>query len=103
MKYDSKKWKVYTWKNWMMIHWMINPGLVINELILGQRVPKVTLEDKESNKPRIERSYVPCPHCEKLHDSRTWSTQNNTGFKNWFGLYCNNCGKIIPCLINIFS
>ena len=103
MEFDNKKWKVYNWKNWMMIHWMINPGLIINELILGQRIPKISLEDKESDKPRIERTYVPCPHCETIHDGRTWSSQNNTGFKNWFGLYCKNCGNIIPCLINIFS
>ena len=24
-----------------MLHWIINPGLVINELLLGQRVPKI--------------------------------------------------------------
>lgn len=23
--------------------------------------------------------------------------------KNWFGLYCDQCGKIIPCLINLTS
>lgn len=86
-----------------MLHWIINPGMVINELILGQRVPKISLEDKESGKPRIERSYIPCPHCEKIHDNRTWSTQNGTAFKNWFGLYCPNCREIIPCLWNIFS
>ena len=103
MKFDTNKWKIYTWKNWMMLHWVINPGLLINELILGQRVPKLSLEDKESNKSRIERSYIPCPHCERNHDSRTWSTQNGTAFKNWFGLYCPNCGEIIPCLRNIFS
>lgn len=103
MEYDNKKWKIYTRKNWMMIHWMINPALAINELILGQRVPKISLEDKQSDKPRIERTYIPCPHCEELHDSRTWSAENNTAFKNWFGLYCPNCGKIIPCLMNIFS
>ena len=87
----------------MIIHWMINPGLAINELILGQRIPKTSLEDRESNKPRIERTFVPCPYCEKMHDGRTWSTRKNLGFKNWFGLYCNNCGNIIPCLMNIFS
>lgn len=103
MNFDNKKWKVYTSKNWMMIHWIINPGLAINELILGQRVPKVTLEDKESNRPRIERSYVPCPHCETIHDSRVWSPQNKTGFKNWYGLYCPTCGDVIPCLRNVFS
>lgn len=103
MEFDKRKWKVYNSKNWVVIHWIINPGIVINELILGQRIPKISVEDKESNKPRIERTYIPCPHCEKMHDARTWSPQNNTGFKNWFGLYCNNCGNIIPCVTNVFS
>lgn len=103
MNFDKTKYKVYTWKNWMMLHWILNPGLIINELILGQRVPKITLEEKTTNKPRFERGFIPCPHCETLHDSRTWSTQNGTAFKNWFGLYCNTCGKIISCLINVFS
>ena len=103
MKYDKNKYRIYTWKNWMMIHWAINPGLVISDLILGQKVPKLSLEDKTIDKPRIERTYVPCPHCETMHDARTWSYQNGTAFKNWFGLYCNNCGKIIPTMPNIFS
>ncbi len=103
MKFDKEKYKVYTWKNGMILHWILNPGLAINELILGQRVPKISLEDKTIDKPRIERTFVPCPHCETLHDGRTWSTTNGTAFKNWFGLYCKNCGKIIPCLSNILS
>lgn len=103
MEFDRKKWKVYDLKSPTMIHWMINPGLVINELVLGQRVAKVNLVDKTSRKPRSARSYVPCPHCEKLNDSRSWSTVNGTAFKNWFGLYCPNCGKIIPCVWNITS
>ncbi|WP_228547315.1 hypothetical protein [Nonlabens antarcticus] len=81
----------------------MNPGLAVNELIFGQRVPKVSLEDKTSDKPRIERSIVPCPHCQTLHDGRTWSSKNGTAFKNWFGLYCCNCGDTIPCLINVWS
>ena len=103
MKFNKEKYKVYTWKNWMMLHWILNPGLAINELILGQRIPKISLEDKTSIKPRFERTFVPCPHCEKLHDGRTWAKQNGTAFKNWFGLYCPNCGKVIPCLTNGFS
>lgn len=102
MEFDREKYNVYTWKNWMILHWILNPGLVINELIVGQRVPKVSLEEK-SNKPRVERSRIPCPHCNTLHDGRTWSTHNGTAFKNWFGLYCPTCGNIIPCLINVFS
>jgi hypothetical protein len=39
MKFNEEKYKVYTWKNWMMLHWIINQGLAINELILGQRTP----------------------------------------------------------------
>ncbi len=29
--------------------------------------------------------------------------QNRTAFKYWFGLYCTNCGEIIPCLGNGLS
>ena len=86
-----------------MLHWIVNPGMAINELFFGQRIPKLSLEDKESNKARFERSYIPCPHCEMIHDSRTWTTLNGTAYRNWFGLYCPNCGEIIPCLRNIFS
>lgn len=100
MEFD-KKYKVYTWKNWMILHYILNPGIAVNEIIFGQRVPKVSLEDTTSDKPMIERSYVPCPHCHELHDGRTWSIDNGTAFKNWFGLYCRNCGEIIPCLINL--
>lgn len=103
MKFNKDKYRVYTWKHWMLLHWILNPGLAINELIMGQRVPRISLEDKTSEKPRAERTFVPCPHCEKLHDGRTWATHNGTAFKNWFGLYCSNCGKIIPCLTNGLS
>lgn len=103
MQIDTKRYKVYTWKNWMMIHWILNPGLAVNELLLGQRIPKISLEDKSIDKPREERTFVPCPHCETLHDGRMWSTTNGTGFKNWFGLYCTNCGNIIPCILNVTS
>ncbi|MFT6192966.1 MAG: hypothetical protein ACJAV8_002416 [Polaribacter sp.] len=103
MEFNNEKYKIYTWKNWTVLHWILNPGLAVNELILGQRIPKISLEDKTSEKPRLERVLVPCPHCAKLHDGRTWSTQNGTAFKNWFGLYCSNCENIIPCLRNGFS
>ena len=61
MEFNKEKYKIYTWKNWMVLHWILNPGLAINELILGQRIPKISLEDKISNKPRIERTFIPCP------------------------------------------
>ena len=101
MEYDKTKFITKTWKHWTMIHWILNPGLVINELILGQRVPKVLLFDKTKDKPLMERQFVPCPHCENLNDGRLWAKKN--GFGNWFGLYCPNCGKTIPCLRNFTS
>lgn len=103
MNIDRSRYKVYTWKNPFMLHWMLNPGLAINEIVFGQRVPKISVEDKTQQVPRIERSFVPCPHCATFHDSRIWTTENNLAFKNWFGLYCTNCGGIIPCLMNVFS
>ena len=101
MEYDKTKFKVWTWKYWTVIHWLINPGLMINELVLGQRLPKILLFDKTIDKPLMERQIVPCPHCGKLNDGRLWSKKN--AFKNWFGYYCPNCGKIIPCLRNLTS
>lgn len=103
MNFDKNKYKVYTWKNWMMLHYIINPGLAINEILLGMKVPKISLVDKTSEKSLVERSFIPCPHCNTLHDHRTWSTQNKTAFKNWFGLFCPTCENIIPCLTNATS
>lgn len=103
MDTSQNKYKIYRWTHWMMLHWLINPGLAINELILGQRVPKISYLDTTSSKSRAERSFVPCPHCNTVHDGRTWSTQNGTAFKNWFGLYCPTCEGIIPCLTNGLS
>jgi hypothetical protein len=100
MEYDKQKYKVKNWKSFTFLHWIVNPGLAFNELVLGQRIPKRMLIDKTSDKPLMERTYVPCPHCDTLHDGRTWSTENGTAFKNWFGYYCPDCGNIIPCLHN---
>jgi len=101
MEYDRTTFKVRTWKHWTRIHWIINPLFAIIELVFGQRVPKIVLLDKTSDNPIMNGQFVPCPHCGKLNDGRLWS-KNNT-FKNWFGYYCPNCGKIIPCIWNITS
>jgi DNA-directed RNA polymerase subunit RPC12/RpoP len=101
MVYDQTKYKTLTWKNFTMLHWMINPGLAINELFLGQRIPKVILFEKDNEKPLMERQYIPCPHCGHLNNGLLWSRKN--AFRNWFGYYCPNCGKIIPCLWNFTS
>lgn len=84
-----------------MLHWIINPGLVINELLLGQRVPKLMLIDKQAKGNWFEKSRVPCPHCNTVHSGMVWTPKNNTAMRNWFGLYCPSCGGIIPCLMNV--
>lgn len=101
MEFDKNKYKVYTWKNWMYLHYILNPGLAFNELILGMRLAKIGLVEKNTDKPFIERNFVPCPHCNTLHDYKTWS--GNRAYKNWFGLYCHNCKQIIPCITNATS
>jgi len=103
MDIDKKKYKVWTWKNPLVLHWIINPGLAFNELALGQRIPKIMVIEKGGRKSLPERSFVPCPHCNTLHTSLKWTPQNNTAFKNWFGLYCDHCGGIIPCVRNATS
>ena len=103
MEYDKKKYKIWDWKKPVILHWVINPGLVINDLLLGQTIPKIMLIEREGDKPFLQRSLVPCPHCGILHNGLKWSLQNKTAFKNWYGYYCDNCGKIIPPQRNLTS
>lgn len=99
--YDKSKFTVWALPHPLVLHRILNPGLAFNELILGQRLPKVLLIDKTSNKPLIERTYVPCPYCGTQHDGRLWAKWN--AFGHWFGFVCPTCEKIIPCLWNVFS
>lgn len=103
MNYDKTKYKIWTWKNPLMLHWILNPGIAFNELILGQRIPKVMLIERNSTKTLGEKTIIPCPHCGTMHSGLKWSLQNNTAFRNWFGLYCDNCDGVIPCLTNLTS
>jgi hypothetical protein len=103
MEFDHDRYKVYTWRHPFILHWILNPGLAINELVFGQRVPRLSLIDRTEEYPQLEGSRVPCPHCGTLNDGRTWSAQNGTAFGNWFGLYCPACGGVIPCLMNATS
>ena len=101
MQYDKNRFKIWALPHPLILHGILNPGLIVNELILGQRLPKVMLIDKESDKPWMERTYIPCPHCETLNDHRLWAKWN--AFGHWFGIVCPSCHEIIPCLWNIFS
>jgi hypothetical protein len=101
MEFDKEKYKVWKLPHPMLLHWILNPGIAINELVLGQRIPKVTLIDKTSDAPLMERQSIPCPGCNALNDARLWSKGNTFG--HWFGLICPNCHRKIPCLLNITS
>ena len=101
MQYDKNRFKIHALPHPLVLHWVLNPVIMFNELIFGQRLPKVTLIEKKSDKPQLERSYIPCPHCETLNDSRLWAKGN--AFEHWFGFVCPSCHQIIPCLWNIFS
>ena len=103
MQYDKNRFTIWALPHPLVLVWVLFPGAILNELILGQRLPKVMLTDKESDKPWMERTYVPCPHCETLNDSRLWGKGNIFAFGHWFGLVCPSCHQIIPCLWNIFS
>jgi len=87
--------------NGLLVHWILNPGLAFNELVLGQRIPKLTLICQSCDLPLLQRQYVPCPSCESIHNARLWT--GRYGFKNWLGLVCPGCANRIPCLWNIFS
>ena len=101
MQYDKDRFKVWALPHPLVLHWVLNPVIMFNELIFGQRLPKVTLIDKKSDKSSMEGCYIPCPHCETLNDSRLWAKGN--AFNHWFGFVCPSCHEIIPCLWNIFS
>lgn len=102
-EFDTERYEVWNWKHWAFFFWVLSPVVAFNELVLGQRIPKVMLIDKQSDKPLMEKQYVPCPHCNTLHDGRIWSGKNKTALSQWYGYYCPSCGGIIPCLQNITS
>ena len=101
MQYDKNRYQIEGLPRPRVLFWILNPFMMIFELILGIRLPKVTLIDKESDASLAERSYVPCPHCQTLNDDRIWAKGHALG--HWFGLVCPNCHQIIPCLWNLCS
>ncbi len=101
MQYDKDRYGIWAIPHPLILFWLLFPALIFNELIFGQRQPKVSLVDKMSDKPWAERCYIPCAHCETLNDARLWAKWG--AFGNWFGFVCPSCHQVIPCLWNIFS
>lgn len=82
-------------------HFILNPGMAFNELILGQRMPQETFVCKSCDLSLADRIYVHCPACGVFHPGRVWSYRN--AFGNWLGYVCPSCGASIPCLWNLTS
>ena len=95
MQYDKNRFKILAFPHPLVLFLILNPFTILTELFMGERLPKVMLIHKESDKPRRERTYYPCPHCETLNDARLWTKENT--FKNWYGLVCPSCHQVIPC------
>jgi hypothetical protein len=98
-KCGGRHYKVWKLTHPIVFHYVLNPGIAINEILLGQCLPKVTLLCQTCQLPLYARSYVPCPHCRAMHDARLWSKQK--AFGNWRGFICLSCGKAIPRLWNL--
>jgi len=103
MNYDRSLYTVRTWKSPILLVWLLNPFMAITELLQGRRLAKVTLIGKGEGGTLKGLEYVPCPHCGTIHSGLEWSRQNHTQSTNWFGLYCKDCDKIIPCLYCVVS
>lgn len=82
----------------VMSHWVINPGLAVNELILGQRLPKQMFICQSCPDPLGMRTFVHCTGCGTYSGSMIWSRGN--GFGHWLGLVCPECGRRVPMLAN---
>ena len=99
---DGRRFKVWVLPHPLLLHWVVNPGLAFNELILGQRLPREALIEQDVDDDFVTRQHVHCPHCDAL---TSWSVYEEAGLQ--FGLYrgipCRACGEEIPQLLNALS
>lgn len=100
MDYDRDRYDAWTWKHPLILHWVLNPGLVFNELVLGQRIPRLTLIDTQSEAPMADRQYIPCPHCQAMNPASVYS---KAPMGNYAGLVCPECGEEIPTVKNALT
>ena len=84
-----------------MIHWVLNPGLAMNELLIGQRVARQIHFCKQCGGWfQQQGQFVECSSCKGFHNAKIW---DGCRFGNWLGLVCLDCGEMIPCLLNLTS
>ena len=100
-KCESANFRRWSLPHPLILHWVLNPALAFNEIVLGQRLPKTQLICKSCEGPLMDRSYVPCPSCGAMHLGRLHSGKQ--AFGNWRGIACPACKQEIPCIWNIFS
>ena len=55
MQYDQDKYQLLQLPSPQLLFWAINPVIAMNELLLGQRLPQVTLIEKHNQQPLLER------------------------------------------------
>jgi hypothetical protein len=97
----GRAFTVWAWPHPVVVHWCLNPGLVLIELLLGLRIPKRTLICETCCGPFAGRTYFPCPSCGAMHANMTYMERLLT--RHWLGWVCPACGEPIPCLWNAWS
>jgi hypothetical protein len=84
----------------LVLHFVLNPGGAVNELLLGMRIPKVIYFCRDCQRG-LANQYVKCPACGGIHSALIWASLD--AFGHWAGLFCPSCGARVPCLRNWFS
>lgn len=84
-------------RNPIVWHWVLNPGLAVNELVLGQRLPAVTYVCSHCG-PGLGGQFARCPGCRRFLTSTGPPFDRPLG--NWMGYDCPHCGASIPLLYN---
>lgn len=95
---QSTDYSTWQFPHPLILHWVLNPGLVVNELILGQRIPYTTFYCQRCGSNTTSLRFYQCPGCGGFHQELIWTGSN--GFGHWLGLICPDCGDEIPCLTN---
>ena len=80
------------------LFWVLNPGLAVNELVFGQRVPR-TMCVCRTCPDGGQHPYVLCPRCGTAHHANLWSAGYSSG--HWLGLLCPDCGARLPTVRNV--
>lgn len=92
----SEEFDIQTWRSGVMMHWVLNPALAFNELVLGQRIPSVMRTCRHCSTPSVG-----CPHCHRSIHCGHWSNQK--AFGNYLGLKCPECEGLLPTLSNALA